>query len=351
MAFDAFDAVFTQQAEFCRASGSPFTAQLLEIAVADILSAGPIAAMVDPWRDAPPERLVGDAVPLRLAGAFHHEVLAGAAPALEALYPPIAPDQASLRAQLVKTAREREGRMVAFMRSPPQTNEVMRAFALLPGFMAVARLTGLPLTTLEIGASAGLNMAWNRFRYEGEGWAWGDPASPVKLKGEWRGPPPALVEIPDVQALGCDVAPVNVADPAQALRLRAYVWPDQAERVARLDAAILLARKLGIRPDKADAGRWLHKTLGPIPGRAVVLYHSIMRQYLSKESAAAVDAALQAAGAAATSEAPVAWLRMEPDFHTGWRRTEVRLTLWPGGEERLLAHSHPHGVWVEAAAG
>ena len=349
MAFDAFPAVFEQQAQFCTVSGSPFTAQVLRIAVADIVAAGPIAALVDPWRDASPDKLVEDAVPLRLAAAFHHEVLAGAAPALEALYPPIVPADDALQAQLVKTTQAREARLTAFMRSPPQTNEVMRAYALFLGFLAVARETGLPLTTLEIGASAGLNMGWSRFRYEGEGWAWGDPSSPVKLRGEWRGPPPALVDFPDVQALGCDVAPVNVADPAQALRLSAYVWPDQAERVARLDAAILLARKLHLRPDKADAGRWLRKNLGPVPGRAVVLYHSIMRQYLSKESAAAVDAALEAAAAAATPEAPVAWLRMEPDLRTGWRQTEVRLTLWPGGEDRLLAHSHPHGAWVEVA--
>ena len=349
MAFDAFPAMFETQAEFCTISGSPFTAQVLRIAVAEIMAAGPMAALVDRWREASAEKLVDDAVPLRLAGAFHHEVLAGAAPALEALYPPIVPDDEALRVQLLKTTVEREGRLTAFMRSPPQTNEVMRAYALLPGFLAVARETGLPLTTLEIGASAGLNMAWSRFRYEGDGWAWGDSSSPVKLKGEWRGPAPTLVDMPDVQALGCDVSPVNVADPAQALRLRAYVWPDQAERVARLDAAILLARKLGIRPDKADAGRWLAKTFGPTPGRAMVLCHSIMRQYLSKASAAAVDAALETAAAAATSEAPVAWLRMEPDFRTGWRQTEVRLTLWPGGEDRLLAHAHPHGAWVDAA--
>jgi hypothetical protein len=26
---------------------------------------------------------------------------------------------------------------------------------------------------------------------------------------------------------------------------------------------------------------------------------------------------------------------------------EVRLTLWPGGEERVLAEVHPHGAWVQ----
>jgi hypothetical protein len=78
-----------------------------------------------------------------------------------------------------------------------------------------------------------------------------------------------------------------------------------------------------------------------------VLYHSIMRQYLSPASEAAVAAATADAAAAATTEAPVAWLRMEPHVVAGWRETEVRLTLWPGGEDRLLARAHPHGAWVE----
>jgi hypothetical protein len=29
----------------------------------------------------------------------------------------------------------------------------------------------------------------------------------------------------------------------------------------------------------------------------------------------------------------------------------VTLTLWPGGEPRLLANCHPHGAWVEWLGG
>jgi hypothetical protein len=28
---------------------------------------------------------------------------------------------------------------------------------------------------------------------------------------------------------------------------------------------------------------------------------------------------------------------------------QVRLTLWPGGAERVLAEVHPHGAWVRWA--
>ena len=356
MSFDGMIRSLRGQGKFCRGSGSPFTAAVCDAAADDIEAGGPITALVQPWRDAELMTAVDAAAPLRLAGAFHHAVLTGAAPALAAFYPPAAPDPAALDPAalgpaMAAVAAEQAEALIAFMGSPPQTNEVMRAYALLPGFLLVAAATGLPLTTLEIGASAGLNLNWGRFLYEGEGtdgaWAWGNPTSPVRLKGDWRGPAPRLAEIAEVQAFGCDVAPVDVSDPAQALRLLAYVWPDQTERVARLKAAIALAEETGLRPDKADAGAWLDARLKPIPGRAVVLYHSIMRQYLSAESAAAVDAALARAAAVATRESPVAWLFFEPDWRSGSRETQVRLTIWPGGVERLLSHAHPHATWVE----
>ena len=43
------------------------------------------------------------------------------------------------------------------------------------GFLAVAAHTGLPLRTFEVGASAGLNLRWDRFFYEARGATWGPP--------------------------------------------------------------------------------------------------------------------------------------------------------------------------------
>jgi hypothetical protein len=50
-------------------------------------------------------------------------------------------------------------------------------------------------------------------------------------------------------------------------------------------------------------------------------------------------AALEDAGTRASRTAPRAWLRMEP----GGEQAEVRLTCWPGGEERLVATTSFHG--------
>ena len=69
---------------------------------------------------------------------------------------------------------------------------------------------------------------------------------------------------------------------------------------------------------------------------------------MPSESQTALAAVLEAHGKSATAGAPFAWLRMEP-APENMARMELRLTLWPGGEERVLAEVHPHGAWVKWA--
>jgi hypothetical protein len=52
------------------------------------------------------------------------------------------------------------------------------------------------------------------------------------------------------------------------------------------------------------------------------------------------------AGARATPAAPLAWLRYEP-HREPYLGAELRLTSWPGGEDRSLALCGYHGDPVE----
>ena len=77
------------------------------------------------------------------------------------------------------------------------------------------------------------------------------------------------------------------------------------------------------------------------------MLHSIAFQYFPEDSKARIAAAMERAGAAADAEAPLAWLRYEHD--PADEGITLRLRIWPGGEERLLAHCHPHGsaiLWL-----
>ncbi|MFT3957261.1 MAG: DUF2332 domain-containing protein [Piscinibacter sp.] len=337
---------FRDQVRWCERLGSPFNAQLLAWLADDWLAGGPVRALIPAWTAGPPGQ---DLVPLRLAGGLHALALSGRHAELSALYPPAASgfDAGTLPPLLRRLLVDEAGHLRSFLASAPQTNEVMRSAVLIGGHAAIARATGLPLALREIGASAGLNLLWDRFHYTLGAQSWGDAASPVQIVADWRGSAPALpAHIAVADRRGNDLLPIGLHDPAAVLRLRSYVWPDQLARAERLRGAIALAQRERPVVDAGDAADWVERQLAaPRAGVATVLVHSIVWQYLPPATRERIEATLAAAAARAHRDAPLAWLRLE--FFAKDAPAELRLTLWPEGVERTLARSHPHGEWVE----
>src|SRR5262249_55879673 len=144
---------------------------------------------------------------------------------------------------------------------------------------------------------------------------WGPEGSPVTLELQLEGkPPPALpAEIEVAERRGCDASPIDPTTPEGRLTLLTYIWPDQLERITRMRGALEVAAQVPVALDHEPAGPWAQRMLAePAPGRATVIYHSIVSQYLSDEERAKLFATIRAAGERATTEAPLAWLRMEP---------------------------------------
>lgn len=336
------------QAAGCDSLGSPFHGALLRLAADDLEAGGPVGPLMAPWAGADLKALFDDAMPLRLLAALHDLVLNGEDPALAAAYPAPgrqADPEAAWAAAREALVRDRD-RIARFMTHEPQTNEVRRSVCLAPGFLTVAAETGLPIRAFEIAASAGLNLSWDRYAYRFGDAAWGDPQSPVRIDTDWSGPaPPVDARVEVIERAACDRRPADLSDPDQRRRLLAYIWPDQFDRMARIAAAIELARRVGVSVEAADAVDWTWARATPRPGAVTVLYHSVFWQYMPPASQAALAEAIANLGASASSEAPFAWLRMEPppDHMT---HMEVSLTLWPGGETRVLGTAHPHGAWV-----
>jgi hypothetical protein len=337
------------QAGACRSMGSPLNADLLERAAGDWLAGGAVRPLLEPWADASLKALFDAAVPLRLIASWHELALSGDDLAIAEAY-------AQLDAEAIwRAARaamgERRERLAGFMTHEPQTNEVRRSICLLGGFLEVARVTQMPLRCFELAASAGLNLSWDRYRYDLPGGAWGDPRAAVRMDTDWTGDlPPLDAAVQVIERAACDRRPTDLTDPDQRRRLVSYIWADQAERLARLNAAIGVALEDGVTVEAADAVDWTRARVRPQAGAATVLYHSVFWSYLTPETQAALVAAIEDLGAQATAEAPFAWLRMEPQ-PANIAAMDVRLTLWPGGEERLLAETHPHGAWVRWRGG
>jgi hypothetical protein len=349
MTDDPLARAFAFQSTACAQFGSGFYAELTQLIAAD--ADGCVRALFVRWDGQSFEDVVNAAVALRFLGAIHDLALSGDDPALSAAFPPDGHAGAAWAAAKAAIGRDPQ-RFVAFMAHEPQTNEVRRSACLLPGFLVVAAETQLPLACLELGASAGLNQLWSRYRYDyGAAGSWGDPGSPLTLTSDWTGPPPQLgtplgAPLEVASRAACDRKPIDLADPAQRRRLKAYLWPDQTERLARFDAAVEMALAAGVHVEAADAVDWTLARAAPRSGVATVIYHSIYWQYLGNRTQASLAEAIERHGAAATPDAPLAWLRMEP-APGRIIPIELRLTLWPDGDERRLAVVQAHGAWVE----
>lgn len=288
-----------------------------------------------------------DAVPLRIAGGLHALVRRGQLPALAALYPPNPlPDPAVLWQAVADALRDAGEELFGWLDLPPQTNEVARSAVLMSGYLTVAAETGLPLALMELGASAGLNLLPDRYHCRLGTREVGPKTSGVRLAPAWTGADPPAAEIRIVSRRGIDLSPLDVTSPADRERLVAYVWPDQHERIARIEAALAIAAADPPRLDRGDAAAWLEARLAEDSrGTARVVAHSIAFQYFPAATQGRIVDAMAAAGSAATPDAPLAWLRYEVDPE--FRRPSLRLRLWPDGRDRVLALADPHARAVE----
>ncbi len=333
-------AAFATQAAWCRRLGATFTADLCATLGEGIDRSTTVGARILDWPGDP----IADALVLRLTGGLNGLVRWGGLPDLAALYPPQPVTDAAAFARRVAAALA-DDRLLPWLESPPQTNEVARSAVLMPGLMVIAAATGLPLRLFELGASAGINLRLDHYRYNFSGLSVGPDNAPVILSPEWRGPRPPDVTVDVVARRGVDLVPIDATDPD---RLLAYVWPEQTARAARLSAALAAFVVDPAVIDAGDAAAWVEANVAVAQGTTTVVFHSIAFQYFPAATQARIAAHLASMGALATASKPLAWLRFEMDAAASVAAMPtLRLTLWPGGDDRLLARAHPHGASIE----
>ncbi|MFC3101828.1 DUF2332 domain-containing protein [Altererythrobacter lauratis] len=331
------------QARHAEEAGAPITGRIIR-AEASIIAAGTqTGARMANW----PGLSLEDAMPLRVAGGLHFLHLTGATHALAPVYAGEVTDQAAVDALVAGVARDFDAVLLPWLDGPPQTNEAGRSASVMAGLLWLAQSVCPRFELIEIGASAGINTMMARYGYDLGGVKVGAVDSPMQIVPEWRGNPPPSGPVDIISVKGCDIAPVDLTDPAQAQRLKAYIWADATERMARMDVAIALAHAQ--RPDlvQMDAAAFVAQQLAAPQAEGVtrVLFHTVMWQYLPDSTRAAIRTMMEEAGARATVERPLAWLRVETNRTTF--RHELTVKYWPGEREvALLAEAHPHGAWV-----
>jgi hypothetical protein len=298
--------------------GAPLTAHLLARAADDIARGGALRLVLQPFSEEPGWR----ELPLRLLAQVHRRVLRGELPELARHYPSVGgelgPDGAW--PLFCRACVERAQELQLGLAEPLLTDDVGRVAALIGGFLQVARETARPLRLLELGAGAGFQLRWDHFR------------SARWLPGLFEVAPPLEGKVKVVERRGCDSNPVDPTTEEGALLLKSFVWPDLADRRRMLEAALEVCRRVPAPVDRAEGSRWLGERLAEAwPETATVVFRSVGSQYPAQ--------VIRQAAEAVTPRSPLAWLRLEPAA----RRFEVRLRLWPGGEDRLLATTEGDG--------
>jgi hypothetical protein len=222
-----------------------------------------------------------------------------------------------------------------------QTNEVQRAWALLPAFLTVA--DGRAFDLLELGPSAGLNLLWDRYRYVYSTGAWGDGA--LELAGNDRVPPPAPLfdrRVSVARRRGIDRSPVDTTSEHGARLLQSFIWADQTGRLERLRRAIDVVRE---DPPALERGDYVDSLPGlladRIEGTHLVVFQTASTMYLNEGAMGRLRAALHEAALA------------KPLTYIGTGRAPgddgfaLEVEQWPGGERDRLAVFDFHGDWLD----
>jgi hypothetical protein len=219
---------------------------------------------------------------------------------------------------------------------------------LLPCFLEVARATGADAFDLiELGSSAGLNLVWDRYRYRYANGDWGPAEAALELAGEERGlvPRPLLALRPHVRRrIGIERDPIDVTSEEDALLLKSFVWADQHGRLDRLDRAI---EALGRDPPELVRGDFVELLPDVLASTGsdglTLVFQTASLGYGPPDARKRVSATLAEAGrnrrlAYVSSGRP---LDRSDHYYGLW------VTVWPGGEARVVANAGFHGQWLE----
>ena len=183
--------------------------------------------------------------------------------------------------------------------------------------------------------------------------AWGPPDAAVKISCEWRGkvePWSGAIEVADRR--GCDIHPIDPGDPVARARMLAYIWSDQADRLARAEAALDLAAQLGPRVEAIDAARFAERELRACAsGTALVLAHTIFWQYLPGPTKAAIRASIAEAAGRATRRARSLGCAWKPKPRSVAARCCASRSGPTARSTKFSQLASFHGQWVEWQGG
>ncbi len=236
----------------------------------------------------------GQPVPNILFAAVHYLLLQSPSSALAAYYPSMTEatePREDCYPHFLAFCREHLDEMTELLKTRlVQTNVIKRCAYLFPSFCRIYKhAQETPLSLIEIGPSAGLNLLWDYYAYSyGDGKIYGNKVSTVKITSTVRGEnkPDFLQQTPPVVSrFGVDLNVINLNDDDQYLWLRALIWPEEKERVRLLAAAKAIVTEHPPRLFTGDAVERLSEIINEVPeNTALCIYHTHVANQFSRET-------------------------------------------------------------------
>jgi hypothetical protein len=281
-------------------------------------------------------RRPGQQASFLLFAAVQDTLLDGAEHPLRDYYASLVPDPrepGDVRASLLDFVEVHRDRLDALIRTRlVQSNVVRRAAGLRYALWAVRRRTDRPVHLVEVGASAGLLLGADRYRYRIGGREFGRSDSGVVIDSAWRGdqPVPDLDDIaPIASRVGIDLNPVDISDPDERRWLTALIWPEERVSAQLLTAAIAETAEQPPRIVAGDAAEQCRRIGRELPeGEPRVVFHSAVRMHVPAEQRPGFDAAIDALGE--TGPLYHAWIEPPSIPHHPFPATENNALMMHG---------------------
>ena len=290
----------------------------------------------------------GQPIPNMIFAAVHYLLLQSPSSALAAYYPSMT-DSVEPREDcyphFLAFCRQHTDEITHLLKTRRvQTNVIKRCAYLFPSFCHIyKRAQEAPLSLIEIGTSAGLNLLWDYYSYSyGDGKVYGNEASSVKITSTLKGvkQPAFLQTTPPVDTrLGIDLNIIDLNDSDQSLWLRALIWPEEKERVTRLAAAKCILHEHPPRLMSGDAVDLLPEIITEIPNNtALCIFHTHVANQFSQETKKKLFDLIAKQGA--QRDIYHLYNNIHPHLH---------LSYFQNGKnfEEPIAKVHGHAKWFE----
>lgn len=234
----------------------------------------------------------GQPAPNLLFGSVHYLLLKGANHSLRNYYASLKenPENASHAFPAFKEfCRKEQKKIIPLITNKRvQTNEVNRCAYLYPGFCYIYQKAKKPLSLIEIGTSAGLQLLWDEYSYSyGTRALYGNKRGDVILRTEMKGErlPLLLPESPPVASkTGVDLHINQLSDPEDLLWLKALIWPEHEERRELFESAAAAFNRKPVPLVQGDGVELLEVLAEKVPSEsALCIFHTHVANQMPPE--------------------------------------------------------------------